>query len=104
MGERKGFTVHVWTELPKLPDFKSTLDRVCQLWVISGQSKSVLGPKYLEVIRELVDSRKGLFIWGDNDPFTDDANKILASLPETKGLSMGQLPGRQGATGGEEAE
>jgi len=86
--ERKGFTVHVWTELPKLPDFKSTLDRVCQLWVISGQSKSVLGPKYLEVIRELVDSRKGLFIWGDNDPFTDDANKILASLPETKGLSM----------------
>ena len=32
--------------------------------------------------------KKGLFLWGDNDPYNADANSILAALPETSGLTL----------------
>jgi hypothetical protein len=84
---RKGFKLLHWTALPPLDEFKAGLRTACQLWVISGKTVSVTAP-YVEAIKDLVHAKKGLFLWGDNDPFFADANAILKELPETSGLSL----------------
>jgi hypothetical protein len=84
---RKGFKLLHWTALPPLDEFKAGLHAACQLWVISGKTVSVTAP-YVEAIKGLVHVKKGLFLWGDNDPFFADANAILKELPETSGLSL----------------
>jgi hypothetical protein len=86
--ERKGFKLLHWKALPPLAEFKAGLQRACQLWVISGASTSVTG-EHVEVIKKFVqDDKKGLFLWGDNDPYNADANRILAALPATSGLTL----------------
>jgi hypothetical protein len=84
---RKGFKIRHWTALPPLEEFKAGLRIACQLWVISGSTVSVTAP-YIDAIKELVHAKKGLFLWGDNDPFYADVNAILKALPETSELSL----------------
>ena len=85
--EKKGFTVLRWTSTPPLEEFEAGLKQSCQLWVVSG-STSTLTPGHLEAIKKLVAIKKGLFLWADNDPYTADANAVLAALPETAGLCI----------------
>jgi hypothetical protein len=85
--QRKGFTVHIWTAMPTVADFEAQLGLSCQLWVISGPVVS-LTPAHIAVVQKMVDSKKGLFIWADNDPYTADANLLLRGLTQTSELSI----------------
>jgi len=84
---RKGFEILHWTSLPPLEEFQEGLRQACQLWVISGSTVSVTAP-YIDAIKGLVHAKKGLFLWGDNDPLNADVNAILKGLPETNELSL----------------
>ena len=85
--ERKGFTVDVRTSLPELKTFCTVLSSSCQLWVVSGMTSS-LTDGHCQAIQAFVNSGKGLFIWGDNDPYTADANALLRHLEQTNELSL----------------
>ena len=85
--ERKGFDVLRWTSVPTLAAFETGLKKSCQLWIISDDS-TLLPAAHLSLIQELVDDRKGLFLWADNDPYTATANQVLAILSDTSGLTL----------------
>ncbi len=88
--EKKGFEVVHWHgKLPSVEEFKTTLERCCQLWLLSGTSVT-LTEGHIQAVLKFVetplcegesDTKKGLFIWGDNDPYFADANAILLRLP-----------------------
>jgi len=83
--EKKGFTVVLWYgQLPPVDQFRSTLEKCCQLWLISGLDVTLKEP-YIQAVLQLVEAKKGLFIWGDNDPYYADANAIMSRLPFFKG-------------------
>jgi len=50
-----------------------------------------LNEKHLDVIKEFFDSGKGVYIWGDNQPFYADANAVSQKLfgASMKGNLMG---------------
>jgi hypothetical protein len=85
--ECKGFTILRWTSVPSERAFKEGLKKSCQLWIISDAS-TTLPSGHLSLVRQLVDDRKGLFVWADNDPFTVAANQVLAAIPETSSLKL----------------
>ena len=85
--KRKGFEVLRWTSIPALAAFEAGLKQSCQLWIISDDS-TLLPAAHISLIQELVNDRKGLFLWADNDPYTATANQVLAALPETAGLRL----------------
>jgi hypothetical protein len=107
--KRKGFAVRVWTALPPPAELLEGMRACCQLWIISGASTTVTA-KHIEVIQELVDLGKGLFLWGDNDPYNGDATAVLAGLRQTAGTSLSgnyhadqiiaESPGSGGGGGG----
>lgn len=88
--ETKGFKVHRWTALPSIREFNDVLIKSCQLWIISG-SYCFIKDEYLEVIKTFFDSGKGVYIWGDNDPYYADANVVSKKLfgAEMKGNVLG---------------
>ena len=55
--------------------------------MISGPRRTVTA-EHIAAIKTLVDLKKGLFLWADNDPYTADVNAILAALPQTSQLSI----------------
>ena len=86
--ERKGFEVIRWTAMPDVATFRKALFKVCQLWIVSGSSGTAWTPDHLELVQKLVDAKKGLFVWADNDPFTADANRVLSHLTQTSELAI----------------
>lgn len=76
----KGFAVHRWpTQPPSARELAQVLDKSCQLWIISDSSQK-LGPDHLTAIRSFFDSGRGVYIWGDNEPYYADANYIAGAL------------------------
>jgi len=73
--KEKGFKIHRWTNVPTINDFTRVLDESCQLWVISNTTQ-LLNAQHLQEIRNFFDSGRGLYIWGDNDPYYADANYV----------------------------
>ncbi len=65
-----------------MAEFKTALAKSCQLWIISTQSQ-LLSEEYFLAIKEFFNEGKGLFLWGDNDPYHADANYIGAKLLQT---------------------
>lgn len=90
----KGFVVHRWEEdsPPSAGKLAAVLESSCQLWIISG-SCAKLGEDHLKVIRAFFDSGRGVYIWGDNDPFFADANLVADNL--FGGCLSGNVPGDQ---------
>jgi hypothetical protein len=90
--EVKGFKVHRWTTLPPITEFNDLLMRSCQFWLISG-SYNVLTNDHFDMIKKFFDSGKGVYIWGDNDPYYADANKLSKNLfgAEMSGNDIGGL-------------
>ena len=86
--ERKGFIVDIYKYLPSVKEFTKILKKACQLWVISNRELSIT-VAYMPIIQKFVDLKKGLFIWGDNDPYNADANFILTNLTQTHSLLLG---------------
>ena len=89
--KEKGFSVYRWQNaVPSVEELKEALDKSCQLWVISNQTQ-LLSEEHAEVIKEFFDSGKGVYIWGDNQPYYADANYLAKELigVEMNGNTMG---------------
>jgi hypothetical protein len=82
--KEKVFTIETWyNELPSLQEFKKTLSKSSQLWLISTLSQ-ILNNDYLKAIEDFFDNGHGLFLWGDNDPLYQDANFVMEKLFKTR--------------------
>lgn len=91
--KEKGFVLHSWMEVSNVPSpekLKKVLNKSCQLWIISSSTQK-LNEQHLQVIRDFFESGKGLYIWGDNDPFYADANFVAERLLglQMKGNTLG---------------
>eukprot|EP00741_Cyanophora_paradoxa_P020195 tig00000219_g19494.t1 len=77
----KGFTVHRWSDrIPALEEFSAVLDRSCQLWITSDSRDRGLSDAHIQRIRRFFSEGRGVYIWGDNDPWYFDANRIAKAL------------------------
>lgn len=78
--EKKGFKIIEYKYDIDLENIKNILDDDrSQLWVISDKHHALSG-KNIEFISDYFKSGHGVYIWGDNDPYFVDANKILKKL------------------------
>ena len=78
--EEKGFSVFRWIDNPPSPEeLREKLKQASQLWVISSNVRE-LSDAHAEVIKEFFDSGKGLYIWGDNEPYYADANFLCEKI------------------------
>lgn len=76
----KGFSVYRWHNgAPPAKALAAALKKSNQLWIISGD-RQLLGPEHLAVIKEFYEAGHGLYLWGDNPPYTGDANYIARAL------------------------
>lgn len=89
--KEKGFSVYRWINNPPAAnELKEKLKNACQLWIISSYERK-LNEEHLKVIKEFFDSGKGVYIWGDNEPYYADANYVSEYLFDVK--MLGNLPG-----------
>lgn len=89
--KEKGFSVYRWmNQPPPAEELKEGLDKACQLWIISS-STQMLNADHIKVIKEFFDAGKGVYIWGDNQPYYADANYVAKELigVEMTGNTMG---------------
>jgi hypothetical protein len=76
----KGFSVYRWINAPPSPEeLEKKLEQACQLWIISGD-RQLLNDEHLAVIKRFFDSGRGVYIWGDNEPYYADANFVARGL------------------------
>jgi len=91
--EEKGFSVYRWINgPPSAEELEEKLKKTCQLWIISSHVRK-LNEKHLKVIKKFFDSGKGVYIWGDNEPYYADANYVSEHLLGVK--MLGNLPGNK---------
>lgn len=91
--KEKGFGVYRWINQPPPPsELKAKLKKACQLWIISDQTRK-LGDEHIKVIKEFFDSGRGVYIFGDNEPYYADANAVAEALFGVK--MLGNVPGGQ---------
>lgn len=78
--KEKGFSVYRYLNQPPSPkELEESLSKACQLWVISSMGRT-LTDEHAEVIKRFFYSGKGVYIWGDNDPYYADANFLAEKL------------------------
>ena len=91
--KEKGFSVFRWVANPPPPaQLREMLKRACQLWIVSDATPK-LTAEHIKVIKEFFDSGRGVYIWGDNDPYYADANQVAQALFGAK--MLGDVPGDQ---------
>ncbi|MBN1253420.1 MAG: hypothetical protein JXR51_15770, partial [Bacteroidales bacterium] len=91
--KEKGFSVYRWIENPPSPEeLEKQLKKACQLWIISSNVQK-LNEGHLKVIKKFFDSGKGVYIWGDNEPYYADANYVAEYLLGVK--MLGNLYGNE---------
>eukprot|EP00002_Diphylleia_rotans_P007756 TRINITY_DN17423_c0_g1_i1.p1 TRINITY_DN17423_c0_g1~~TRINITY_DN17423_c0_g1_i1.p1 ORF type:complete len:443 (+),score=101.77 TRINITY_DN17423_c0_g1_i1:116-1444(+) len=89
--KQKGFEIIRWSTNPPTVDvLRDTLRTCSQLWIISTD-RTLLQERHLDVIEQFFMSGKGVYIWGDNEPYYGDANAV--SLRLLKCTMHGNLPG-----------
>ncbi|MBO5312945.1 MAG: hypothetical protein J6B29_03165 [Clostridia bacterium] len=78
--EKKGFKITEFTTLPPISTLKPLLDDDrSQLWIVSHRVP-FMNNDYVTLICNYFYSGHGVYIWGDNDPYYQDANLILQRL------------------------
>ena len=78
--KEKGFSVYRYSnQPPSAQELKKSLDKACQFWLISSTTQ-MLTEEHVKVIREFYESGKGVYIWGDNDPYHADADYLANAL------------------------
>jgi hypothetical protein len=76
----KGFSVYRWSnDVPSAAALEKALAKANQLWIISGDQRH-LTDAHLKVIKSFYESGHGLYLWGDNPPYSGDANFIADAL------------------------
>lgn len=87
----KGFSVYRWVgTAPPPAELQAGLEKSCQLWIISDATRK-LTPEHIAIIRRFFESGRGVYIWGDNEPFYADANAVAEAL--FGGKMLGDLHG-----------
>ncbi|MFN7131653.1 MAG: hypothetical protein ACK4N5_06195, partial [Myxococcales bacterium] len=87
----KGFSVYRWlNQPPPAKELEEKLKGACQLWIISSSAR-LLSEEHLQVIKRFFDSGRGVYVWGDNEPYYADANAVAETLfgASMKGNVMG---------------
>jgi len=78
--EEKGFAVVRWTDNPPpLKEFERVLASACQLWVISTNSVK-LSNEHVNQIQRFFQQGRGVYLWGDNEPYYADANVLATAM------------------------
>lgn len=78
--KEKGFSIYRFSNAAPSPkELEEALSKACQLWVIST-STQMLNDEHAEIIKQFFYSGKGVYIWGDNDPYNADANFLANKL------------------------
>ena len=76
----KGFSVYRFSNAAPSPKkLSDALEKSNQLWIISGDRQH-LNAEHLAVIKRFFDAGHGLYLWGDNPPYTGDANFVGRAL------------------------
>ena len=76
----KGFSVYRWSNTAPSPEeLARGLAKANQLWIISGTTQH-LNEKHLAIIKRFFDAGHGVYLWGDNPPYTGDANFVAKAL------------------------
>jgi hypothetical protein len=76
----KGFSVYRFSNAAPNPEvLEEALSKACQLWVISTTTQ-LLNDDHAKVIKKFFDSGKGVYLWGDNDPYHADADFLAKKL------------------------
>jgi len=76
----KGFTIRRWQNAAPSPQqLEDEMRSCCQLWVISDREPK-LESGHLDVIHAFFESGRGVYIWGDNEPYYADANSLAKRL------------------------
>jgi hypothetical protein len=91
--KEKGFSVYRWLNAPPpAKELREKLKQASQLWIISSNTR-MLTDEHVAVIKDFFDSGRGVYIWGDNEPYYADANVVGKAL---LGVEMhGNVPGGQ---------
>ena len=87
--ERKGFTLVELRDCARLPE---QLADAAELWIISDMRQH-LTPGALDAIESFFRGGRGLYLWGDNDPYFVDANLVSQRLFNV--AMFGNTPGDQ---------
>ncbi len=78
--KEKGFGVYQFIHVAPTPEqLEEALAKACQLWVISA-NRQKLNEKHAEIVERFFYSGKGVYLWGDNDPYYGDANFLAERL------------------------
>lgn len=94
--KQKGFTIVWWgPDAPPIEEFRATLKKACQLWIISALHQQ-LTPEHLVEIEAFFNSGRGLMLFSDNDPAFADTNFVSEKLFHVK--MSGNVPGQKNLT------
>ena len=83
--KEKGLSSVMYSAAPPAAELEQALAKSCQLWLLANTGPS-LTPEHLTIIKEFFDAGHGVYIWGDNDPYYVDANRLASAL--VPGLRM----------------
>lgn len=88
--EEKGFEVCHLGDQPSLEVLKEHLSTANQFWIISADVDMLTGP-HIEAIVDEWNNGMGVYVYGDNNPFFKDANRLLKAmgLPSMNGNYAG---------------
>jgi hypothetical protein len=76
----KGFSVYRWIDrAPSPAELEKALSKANQLWIISGDTHQ-LTQEHVKVIKKFFDAGHGLYLWGDNAPYSQDADFVARAL------------------------
>lgn len=76
----KGFSTYRWLNTPPpVAELRASLKKASQLWIIAAADRR-LSDEHVKVIKEFFDSGRGVYIWGDNEPYYADANVVGRAL------------------------
>ena len=85
----KGFSVYRWSKRPPSPEeLAEKIQKASQLWIIGGGG-SQLTKEHVAVVKKFFDSGRGVYLWGDNAPYSDDANLLAEALFGVKLVDFG---------------
>lgn len=77
--KQKGFGVYRWQGAPSPKELEAGLKKACQLWIISDAQQH-LTDEHIKLIKAFFDAGHGVYIWGDNQPYYADANRVGTAL------------------------
>jgi hypothetical protein len=91
----KGFSVYRFIDVAPSPkELEAALSKANQLWLISGDRRQ-LTQAHVAVIKKFFDAGHGLYLWGDNAPYAQDADLVSQALFDVPLVSSPHDQGEQ---------